>query len=115
MKLELKTNPKQAKSAADALLPGVLLCPAEIGQDDYWIFKVELSKDQAIIAFPKFTTLGVGFLKETDWNTNLPYTCDAEMILNHIRVNKGSKFISDADCIKAIEMIREACYIYQGK
>jgi hypothetical protein len=76
--------------------------------EEYWLFRVKLSPKQAIVGFPKFCTIGVGFAKERDWNTNLPFTSDAERIFNHIKHNKGSQKIADADCITAIRMVQEA-------
>jgi hypothetical protein len=76
--------------------------------ENYWMFRVKLSKSQAILGFPKFGTIGVGFAKERDWNTNLPYTCEAETIFSHIKHNKGRGNIADSDCLKAIRMVQEA-------
>ena len=75
--------------------------------EDYWQYRVRLSGTQAVIGFPKFGTIGVGFAQEEDWNTNLPYTCEADEIWQHIRHNKGDEGISDENCIAAIRMIRE--------
>ena len=85
---------------------GRILVTPSVGEKDYWVLRVKLSKKQSIIAFPKFLTLGVGFSKETNWNTNLPYSCEIDKIFNHIKQNKGSKTISDENCIKAIKMIQ---------
>jgi len=76
--------------------------------EDYWTFRVKLYKDQAMLGFPKFSTIGIGFAQEEDWNTNLPYSCDTEKIFNHIKHNKLYPEISDDDCRKAIEMIQDA-------
>lgn len=87
--------------------PVMLLTPTLGG--DYWLFRVQLSESQAIIGFPKFGTIGIGFAKEAaDWNTNLPYTCETERIFAHIACNKGDDTITDADCIAAIRMIQAA-------
>jgi len=77
--------------------------------EDYWLFKVKLSPKQAIVCFPKFGTIGIGFQKEADWNTNLPYTSGTDEIYNHIKHNKGSKKITDGDCLKAIGMLQSVC------
>lgn len=87
---------------------GILMTPMALGTDEYWIYRVVLSPDQAVIGFPKFSTIGIGFQKEEDWNTNLPYSCDASEIFEHIRHNKYDKNISDEECIKAIQMIKDA-------
>ena len=75
--------------------------------EDYWLFRVKLSSSQSIVGFPKFATIGIGFARETDWNTNLPYTCDAEQIYAHIKHNKADEHLTDEECIKAIQLIQE--------
>lgn len=77
-------------------------------EESYWQYRVKLSDTQAIVGFPKFSTIGIGFAQEEDWNTNLPYTSDAEDIFKHIAHNKGDKSIKNADCIAAIRMIQAA-------
>lgn len=74
----------------------------------YWSYRVAVSEKQAIVAFPKFETIGVGFQYEQDWNTNLPWTCDPETILDHIAHNKDDSTIPDALCLEAIKMIQDA-------
>ena len=86
--------------------PGILLTPAL--DEDYWRYRVRLSESQAVLGFPKFLTIGIGFAQEEDWNTNLPYTCDAEEIYDHIAHNKGDDSITREDCLTAIRMIQEA-------
>lgn len=76
--------------------------------EDYWLLRVKLHEDQAILGFPKFGTIGIGFAQEEDWNTNLPYTQDAEHIYNHIKHNKKYDEITDEQCLEAIKMIRTA-------
>ena len=85
---------------------GVLLTPAI--DEDYWLYRVQLTDTQAIVAFPKFGIIGIGFAKEEDWNTNLPSSVAAESIYAHIKHNKGDGSISRKDCIAAINMIRVA-------
>src|SRR5258708_977625 len=67
--------------------------------EDYWAFRVRLSEKQAIVGFPKFFTVGIGFAREEDWNTNLAYTCTADEIYDHIAHNKGDDSISRDDCL----------------
>lgn len=78
--------------------------------EDYWAYRVRLSDRQAIVGFPKFGTIGIGFAVEEDWNTNFPYTCDAVEIYEHIERNKGDDSITREDCIAAIELIRERAW-----
>lgn len=86
---------------------GPLMLTPPIG-DDYWAYRVRVGDGQAIVAFPKFFTVGIGFAKEEDWNTNLPWTCGAQEIYDHIKHNKGVESVSDEDCLQAIRMIQEA-------
>jgi hypothetical protein len=90
---------------------GLLMCP----NPAKWLFRVDLNGSQAIVGFPKFCTVGVGFLVEEDWNTNLPYKCLAEEIWNHIKHNKGDDSISDEDCVEAIRLIQAAAKLYEEK
>ena len=73
---------------------------------EFWAIRVKVHEEQAVVAFPKFYTMGIGFQDESDWNTNLPYTCGAEEIYKHIKCNRKYKSIPVEDCIKAIKMIR---------
>jgi hypothetical protein len=76
---------------------------------DYWRYRVKVSDRQAIIGFPKFGVIGIGFaVEDADWNTNLPSSCDAEDIYRHIKCNKGDAGISAEDCVAAIRLIQEA-------
>ena len=82
--------------------------------EDFWLARVPVSRDQAIVCFPKFGTIGIGFQRETDWNTNLPYTCKAQEILNHIKHNKGCN-ARDAKCLLAIQMLQRWCQCYRDR
>lgn len=75
---------------------------------DFWHWRVRLTEKQALLAFPKFGSIGCGFAVEEDWNSNLPVDCSTEEIYKHIRHNKGDKRISKADCYRAIDMLRNA-------
>lgn len=78
-------------------------------EESYWRYRVRLTDEQAILGFPKFGMIGIGFAREDDdWNTNLPSSVGAREIFAHIACNKGDDSISDADCIEAIEMIQVA-------
>ncbi|MBF6393887.1 hypothetical protein IU443_28570 [Nocardia farcinica] len=76
----------------------------------YWAYRVRLSDRQAIVGFPKFSTIGIGFALEEDWNTNLPYTCDTDEIFHHILDNKGDDSIADEDVHTAIAMVQNAIH-----
>lgn len=75
----------------------------------YFIYRVHLHEDQYLLAFPKFTTIGIGFAKEEDWNTNLPFSCDAEEIYNHIEHNKLYDCITKEQVIEAINLLKPLC------
>lgn len=112
--LKLETNTvyvPDPKKEGLTLLPDILMTPTSIGNEDYWLFKVQLSEKQSLIAFPKYTGYGIGFEHEEDWNTNLPYQCDAMKIYNHIKGNKADADIDWRDCVSAIDMLRGACYM----
>lgn len=110
MELTLERNCKEFGSdKTGELRSNLAITPALDGE--YWIYRVMLSKQQAIIGFKKFFTIGIGFWREEDWNTNLPYTSNAKDIYEHIEHNKKEDSIRDEDCIRAIEMIQEAIKI----
>jgi hypothetical protein len=91
----------------------VLITP-NIGED-YWVFRIKLFKDQALLAFPKFWTMGIGFALEEDWNTNLRYDVEAHKIFYHIKCNKRYKEIRDQECIAAIKVLQKACRYYKDE
>lgn len=77
--------------------------------EDYWAYRVKLSETQAIVGFPKFGTIGIGFAAEDgDWNKNLPYSVQTEELFQHIARNKGDDSISDDDVREAIRLVQEA-------
>jgi hypothetical protein len=69
---------------------GMLALSPDVSED-YWAYRVQVSKYQAVVGFPKFSTIGIGFQIEDAYstNTNLPYTVAAEDIAKHIWRNKG--------------------------
>jgi hypothetical protein len=82
--------------------------------EDYWIMRVKLYKDQAIVAFPKFSLIGVGFaIEKGSWNTNLPYQMSADSLYKHIEVNKHYKALTKERCLEAIKLIQKACAQYE--
>lgn len=113
MTLTLERRSQVDRTPSVALGPGpavVMITPA-LGAD-YWAYRVVLSPEQAVVGFPKFHTIGIGFAVEAaDWNTNLPYTCSADDIAKHIAENKGDEAIPDEDVRAAIDLIREAARV----
>lgn len=95
------------------ILGGLIMMTPELGED-YWVYRVVLSDEQAVVGFPKFGTIGIGFAVEEDWNTNFPYRCETEEIFQHIAHNKGDDAISDDDVRAAIELIRDAARADRG-
>ena len=114
MKLELETRGQKDKTTVLGNAQSAVLITPPISED-YWLFRVRLSETQSIVGFPKFTTIGIGFAQEEDWNTNLPYSCETMMIWNHIKHNKGDEAIDDEDCIAAIAIVQEAATKVRGK
>jgi hypothetical protein len=74
----------------------------------YWEYRVQLTEDQAVLGFPKFGTIGIGFAREDDWNANLPFACPATKILDHIWHNAGDPAITRGTVFDAIELIQAA-------
>ncbi|MFM9616802.1 hypothetical protein ACKI14_02430 [Streptomyces turgidiscabies] len=99
--LEIRNQPN-----ATPVIGPIMLTPP-VGED-YWAYRVRVADGQAVIGFPKFSTVGIGFAVEEDWNTNLPYTCDAEEIFEHIEHNRGDESITREVCVAAIRLIQDA-------
>jgi hypothetical protein len=105
--VEIRDQPD--KSPASDNLGGRVIMTPPIGED-YWLIRVQVGHGQAVIGFPKFFTIGVGFAKEEDWNTNLPCRNPPTKIWEHIRHNKGDERIPDDRCIEAIRLVCEAAH-----
>lgn len=108
MELRLET-----KSQGDATLRrgteggGEVMLTPKI-EESYWTFRVQVAETgQAIVGFPKFSTIGIGFEHEEDWNSNLPYGCPALDILNHVWHNAGPG-VDPRDALRAIKMVQAA-------
>jgi hypothetical protein len=116
MDLVLETKDQQNKTPVVA--GGLVMMTPHI-EPDYWAYRVKLSDTQAIVGFPKFQTIGIGFAVEEDWNTNLPYATwennvrvklTAAEIFDHIKHNKGDEAIADEDVVRAIQMVIDAAW-----
>jgi hypothetical protein len=103
--LVLEVNSKHVKDKT-RLNANVMMMTLDTSADDYWLARVKVSETQAVIAFPKFGIVGIGFEREEDWNTNLPASCEAEQIYDHIKHNRGDKRITKAKCLAAIRMLQ---------
>jgi hypothetical protein len=77
-------------------------------EEEYWSYRVRLSATQAVVGFPKYSGIGIGFAVEEDYNVNLPYSTHESDIFWHIIRNKGDDSIPDDDVRAAISMIRSA-------
>jgi len=108
MNLKLEVNEEFQKQNTEFKVVGHSFSITPAVEEDYFLFRVKLLKDQALIAFPKFFTIGIGFAQEEDWNTNLPYSCETEKIYNYIKRNKKYKNITKKDCIEAIKLLQKA-------
>jgi hypothetical protein len=104
LRLERKSQPDETGVVGNALL-------APLVDEDYWEYRVIVGEHQAVVGFPKFGTVGVGFAVEEDWNTNLPFGGVVLDIWRHIANNKGDDSIPDELCIEAIRLIKEACIL----
>lgn len=107
MELKVEVNESRVKPHPGFQVGNTVLMITPPVGEDFWWYRVRLSDGQAIQAFPKFGTVGIGFAVEEDWNTNFPHTCPAREIFEHIKHNKGDDAISDDDCVKAIAMLQD--------
>lgn len=105
--MELKLERRSQENETPVLGGGMVMMTPSV-DEDYWAYRVRLSGSQAILGFPKFVTIGIGFAAEEDWNTNLPYACETEEIFQHIKHNKGDDDIADDDVRAAIALVQEA-------
>lgn len=110
--MELVLERKNQDPSSGDIAPGIMITPAI--DHDYWEYRVMLTETQAVLGFPKFNTIGIGFAVEEDWNTNLPYQVTAEEIFAHIAHNKGDENIDDRDVYAAIQLIQEAAIADHG-
>jgi hypothetical protein len=92
---------------------GLIMFTPDISED-YWLMRVKLYKDQSLIAFPKYGSIGIGFAQESDWNTNLPYQVEAERLYKHIRRNKKYRAITKQTCLEGLKLLQEACKQYEA-
>ena len=106
MYVEFKTQKNKTGMFGDK--EGVQAMMSPPVDEDYWVARVHLFKDQFVLAFPKFSTIGIGFAKEEDWNTNLPYTESANRIANHIWINHKYEKITKKQTIDAIKLLQKA-------
>jgi hypothetical protein len=88
--------------------------------EHFWLARINLFEDQYLLAFPKFSTIGIGFSVEQDWNTNLPYRDraepdglrDVDEIRKHIWHNRRYIAIKKNRTNRAIRMLQEWCKEY---
>ena len=101
------TLQRREQNDRSTIVAGVSLTPP---LDDYWAYRVQLTPKQAVVGFPKHGTIGIGFEREEDWNTNLPYRlCTTKEIRKHIWHNRGDKKIITKEMVdEAIDLVREA-------
>lgn len=112
MEIEINKNHKliQEKGIESNIVKGkTLLMITPPIDENYWVARVHLYKNQYIIAFPKFFTYGIGFSQESNWNTNLPFQCSTDEICNHIWENHKYKAITKEQTIEAIKLLQEFC------
>lgn len=110
---------EQENETARVQMGGVTAEITPIVHEDYWQYRVKLPGKQAVVGFPKFGTIGIGFAVEEDWNTNLPYACSTLEIVSHIFHNAFAASEKDeygeyedditvAMVYAAVELIQEA-------
>lgn len=104
MKLEVRVQSDKTPVLASEHATVLVTPPVD---ENYWAYRVQLTDEQAVIGFPKFTTIGIGFAQEEDWNTNFPYSSPAEQIASHIWHNAGDESITREQVIEAIGLIQQ--------
>ncbi len=106
MKIIVNTTSWSAERQARADAAGLSIT-GEDRDDDDPMFCVPISNGQQVAAFPKLGTFGICLW---DWlddgNTNLPWDCEAEKILNHIYENSAVEVTRDE--------VREAILLLQA-
>jgi len=114
--LERRSDAQDETAVAEGETVTVLFTPPI--NSDYWAYRVRVADGQAVVGFGKFGTIGVGFAEEEDWNTNLPYTTDAESIRRHIWHNRGDDIEDTPEgaalVVRAIELIQDAVKADRG-
>src|SRR3954469_711140 len=103
-KLQLRLERKDQPDKTGRTGPVMFTPP--VGED-YWLYRVCVAKVQAVLGFPKFSSIGIGFAVEEDWNTNLPLGVPVGEIADHIMHNAGDPSITRDDILAAIALIRE--------
>ena len=111
LELEFRNEFKKTTTSFQAGKIQIMVTPPI--DEDYWVFRVKLHKDQAVVAFPKFGTLGIGFAKEENWNTNLPYQCTTKEIADWIWKNRKYSQVTYKLMSEAIEILRKAAKYYK--
>ena len=110
--LERKNQPNQTGVVPLGEKSAALITPPI--DEDYWEYRVQVTPEQAVVGFPKYVTIGIGFaVEEGSWNTNLPYNYDAERIAKHIDINRP-KGLRRATVVKAIRLIQAAAHEDRG-
>jgi hypothetical protein len=111
--MELKLERKTQRD--DTLQAGGLALSPRLGEN-YWVYRVRVGGGQAILGFPKFRTIAVGFaIEDYDHNTNLPFRCSTAVIWEHIRHNRGPATATVEEMKAAIELICEAAATERGE
>lgn len=108
--LETKDQPDETVEIGNAVI-------APLVDPDYWTFRVVVSQDpfQAVVGFPKFSTIGIGFaVEDDDWNTNFPYTVETDKIVDHIWRNRLPLDLARDTVHEAVLLIQTAAIATLG-
>lgn len=89
----------------------IMVCPPT--DENYWVFRVNLYKDQSVLGFLKYGLIGVGMAWEENSNTNLPTNSGVNRISNHIKCNKKYKNITLSMIKKAVQLIIDGAKQYK--
>lgn len=106
LQLERRGQPDKTGAFGGKQVQALLSPPVD---EDYWTYRVRLTDKQAVLGFPKFGTIGIGFaVEDTNSNTNLPYDCTTDEIAAHIMTNKGDESITTEEVLQAVRLIQDA-------
>lgn|SRR5271156_3715464 len=110
-KIVIEVNASFVKAEDEFVAKGIPVLITPPLDEEYFIARVKLFRNQAVQVFPKFGTIGCGFSQEEDWNTNLPIACAAEKTAKHIWHNRKYKKITRKQVVQAITALQEWCIV----
>ena len=74
-------------------------------RENAWLYRVQLTNEQAIVGVTKGNMIAISFVQASDW---LAASATPWEIYDHIAHNKADDSLSREDCITAIQMVQHA-------